>query len=382
MIPKVTFDALRAAESGVCMNQLSLPTYFAGVLSPDGYCSHLDELYDPEDGWRAYLIKGGAGMGKSTLMKSAAAALAEKGRPVTLITCPSDPNSLDGVIFPDIKACIMDATAPHIVNPQYPEACEVLVNVADHCDREKLAPSAERIKEYSRKLQTGYQRASRYISAIGALQNDNYRVAYDCCDARRASDFALKLATRLMPRKGGRGTETVRFLSAVTPEGYLYHADTVGLVCDRVIAVEDEYGAVSRVIMATLRMMAVELGYRVIACANPFAVEEQTDHVLIPELRLGFVTQNRRLKTPVTDRIIHARRFEDVAALHQKRQRLSFNRRAVNELIDGTVQILRQAKSLHDDLEKLYVGCMDFDTVNARRDAVIRDLLRRAGEEK
>lgn len=360
------------------MTDYSFPTYFAGVLSPDGYCSHLNEIYDPDDSWRAYLIKGGAGMGKSTLMKAAASALSEKGQRAVLITCPSDPDSLDGVIFPDIKACIMDATAPHIVNPVYPELSEVIVNVADHCNRDGLAEHATEVIDLNKKLQSCYQRASRYISAISSLRNDTYRIAYDCSDTKRASDFAVQLATRLMPRKNCKGSEKTLFLSAVTPKGYLYHADTVGVVCDRVVAIEDEYGAVSRVIMSTLRMVAVELGYDVIACACPFAPDEKTDHLLIPELKLGFVTQNRRLKTPVTDRIIHARRFEDVAALHQKRQRLSFNRRAVNELIEGTVQTLQQAKSIHDELEKLYVGCMDFDAVNLRKEAVIKDLLNRA----
>lgn len=369
---------LRAAESGEDMTELSYPTYFAGVLSADGYCSHLNGIYDPDDAWRTYLIKGGAGMGKSTLMKGVTAALSERGQRAVLITCPSDPDSLDGVIFPDIKACIMDATAPHIVNPVYPELCEVIVNVGDHCDRDGLTSSAAELIGINRRMQACYQRASRYISAISSLKNDTYRIAYDCSDTKRASNFAVQLASRLMPKRSGRGSEKTLFLSAVTPKGYLYHADTVGMVCDRVVAVEDEYGAVSQAIMSSLRMAAVELGYDVIACASPFAPEEKTEQLLIPELKLGFVTQNRWLKTPVTDRIIHARRFEDVAALHQKRQRLSFNRRAVNELIEGTVQTLQQAKSIHDELEKLYVGCMDFGAVNLRKEAVINDLLKRA----
>lgn len=360
------------------MDSLKLPTFFAGVLSPDGYCSHLDGIYDPDGGWRAYLIKGGAGMGKSTLMKGAVKALAERGQRATLINCPSDPDSLDGVIFPDIKACIMDATAPHIVNPVYPELCEVLVNVADHCRREGLSGEREEIIALNRRMKAYYQRAGRYIAAITALSNDTYRIAYDCSDIKRASDFALRLATKLMPRKSEKGAEQILFLSTVTPKGYIYRAETVGRLCERVIAVEDEYGAVSQAIMATLRAAAKELGYNTVACVSPFAPDERTDQLLIPELSLAFVTQNRRLKTPVTDRVIHARRFEDVASLHQKRQRLSFNRRAVNELIEGTVQTLKQAKLIHDRLEEKYAPYMDFDAVSLRKQQVIDELLKRA----
>ncbi|MBP5618182.1 MAG: hypothetical protein J6X61_03420, partial [Clostridia bacterium] len=92
------------------MKQANLPTFFAGAMIPDGYLSHLGELYDPAGGWIAYLIKGGAGMGKSTLMKRVLAALTATGEPAWRIPCPSDPDSLDGVIFPGRRVCLLDAT--------------------------------------------------------------------------------------------------------------------------------------------------------------------------------------------------------------------------------------------------------------------------------
>ena len=353
------------------MEQAKIPTMFAGVLTPDGYRSHLEDCYDPEDGWRAYLIKGGAGMGKSTLMKRVLAAVVEQGGRARCIPCPSDPDSLDGVVFEDKKICLLDATAPHIVNSKYPVVCELLVDMAAACDPEKLRGSREAILETDRRLSGHYRRASRYLAAIRALQKDSYRVAYDACDRTRATRFAAGLADRLFPKKNGRGRETVVFLSALTPKGHLAFPDTVSLLCDRVIAVEDEYGAASRLILSTLRMAALEAGYDIVTGMCPLEPEEKVEHLLIPELRLGFVTRNRWLDLPTTERIVHVRRFEDVSALHQKRQRLSFNRRAVNELIAGTCQTLAQAKAVHDQLEALYAPAMDF----ARLDAIAQPIL-------
>ncbi len=359
------------------MTEANFPTFFAGTLSADGYCSYLDNIYEPHDNWRAYLIKGGAGMGKSTLMKGVAAFVASRGRQVELVNCPSDPDSLDAAIFPDIKACIMDATDPHIVNPQLPELSEVLINLGDHCDRERLAQSRAAALKINSRTKKLFARANRYISACSSLLNDTYRLAYDCADIRRAATFGTRLAERLLPDRSKKGKEQVRFLSAVTPDGLIHRANTVSQMCDRVVAVEDEYGAVSRVIMSAVRMTALELGWDIITCMCPFAPDSKPEHVIVPELRLGFVTQNRWLKTPTTERTIHARRFTDVTEIHRRRERLSFNRRAINELVGGTVETLWQARDAHSELEKFYIECMDFEAVGARLEQIKAELGKR-----
>ena len=43
---------------------------FLGANTPKGFVSFFDELYNPYDNCSAYIIKGGPGTGKSTLMKA------------------------------------------------------------------------------------------------------------------------------------------------------------------------------------------------------------------------------------------------------------------------------------------------------------------------
>lgn len=88
-------------------------TFFLGANSPSGFYSLYDQMLDPETANRIFLLKGGAGCGKSSLMRRAAAALEDVGESVEYICCSGDPDSLDAVIFPRLKAAIVDATAPH-----------------------------------------------------------------------------------------------------------------------------------------------------------------------------------------------------------------------------------------------------------------------------
>lgn len=87
--------------------------FFLGTNTPQGFVSRFDQLADPLDGWREFVIKGGPGTGKSTLMKRIAAEAGTRCKRVELIHCSSDVDSLDGVILHDIKTSIADGTSPH-----------------------------------------------------------------------------------------------------------------------------------------------------------------------------------------------------------------------------------------------------------------------------
>ena len=116
---------------------------FLGANSAAGFCSFFADSYSADLGYRAYIIKGGPGTGKSSMMKALAAHFAEKGERVELCPCSSDPDSLDAVIFHDKKVVIMDGTAPHVVEPKYPAVCERVINLLDCLDNDALTGNKE-----------------------------------------------------------------------------------------------------------------------------------------------------------------------------------------------------------------------------------------------
>ena len=75
--------------------------YFAGANTVQGFYSRFEEI--PRDCQRVYYIKGGPGVGKSTLMKRVAQRAQEKGLEAEIFHCSSDPDSLDGVALPHFE---------------------------------------------------------------------------------------------------------------------------------------------------------------------------------------------------------------------------------------------------------------------------------------
>lgn len=91
--------------------------YFLGANSPAGFYSLYSELLPPETANAIYILKGGPGCGKSTLMRRVAQQAAQAGEAVEYILCSGDPDSLDAVVLPRLGAALVDGTAPHGTAP-------------------------------------------------------------------------------------------------------------------------------------------------------------------------------------------------------------------------------------------------------------------------
>ena len=117
---------------------------FLGANTPQGFISFFDELYNPYENCRAYIIKGGPGTGKSTLMKKVCAEAESRGYAVEKVYCSSDPDSLDGLIVPEVGVSIADGTSPHTLEPRFPGACENIINLGECWDKDSLRCKADK----------------------------------------------------------------------------------------------------------------------------------------------------------------------------------------------------------------------------------------------
>ena len=91
--------------------------YFLGANSPSGFYSLYHELLPAEQARSIYILQGGPGCGKSTLMRRVAALAEEAGETVEYILCSGDPDSLDAIVLPQKQIALVDGTAPQGVVP-------------------------------------------------------------------------------------------------------------------------------------------------------------------------------------------------------------------------------------------------------------------------
>lgn len=361
---------------------VNAPRFFLGANTPQGFVSRYDQLGSPDEGWRQYLIKGGPGTGKSTLMKRAAAQLDRRCGPIQYIHCSSDVDSLDGFILPQLKVAVCDATPPHVLEPRYPGAFENVVAITDCWDRELLFRRREEILSLSRTISRCHEGCVRFLAGVGAMTADAARIAREAADLEKIARYAAGIAAReARPRRGCRGRDQIRFLSAVTNKGPVFFHQTARLLCPRLILIDDEYGAAAPVLLAAVGEQIRGAGWDTISCFCPMAPYTKMEHLLCPQLGLGFLTVNRFHKVPGGgERIIHARRFLRQDALRLGKKRIAFQLRGARQLTEQASVLLAEAKSWHDHLEDCYRDSVDFRRVEALADRLAEEINAHARE--
>ena len=337
--------------------------FFLGAKSCNGFVSHFSDSFSAKDGWRAYLIKGGPGTGKSSLMKYLALRGEEYGEEPILCPCSSDPLSLDGVIFEKRKAVILDATAPHVVEPQLPGVCEQIINLGEFWNADKLRKNSRAVIAAAEKNKGLHKNASAFLRAAGQVMESSLALTRPAADTDRIISAALRCAKRLLPETGKQGSEKIRFLQGITPLGIVTYTDTVRNYYPAQVIVSDPYGCVGNVFMQTVREYALAAGYSIITVKSAFLPDKITDHILIPDIGLAFITESPYFRFGGEQRRIHARRFTDAKKLREVKQRLLFRRRVTKELLSAACETLALAKASHDELEKYYISAMDFDRI-------------------
>mgnify|MGYP005912586141 CR=1 FL=1 len=339
--------------------------FFLGATTPAGFKGYFEPLRH-EPGMQMYLIKSGPGCGKSTLMKQLAQKAEQQGQSIERVHCASDPDSLDGVILPARHKAIVDATAPHVMEPDAPGADEVVVSLYHTIDAEALHPHADDVRALFARNAMLRSRAARYIASAGSLLLDSRRAEACSANFEKVRRYVKRLCTRLLPRTEGTASEELRLLSAISPKGMVFYRGTVEALADRYVVFRDDYGAVSRLLLELIRAEALARGYHIITCPCAMHPEDQIDHIFIPALRLAFLTDNlwHPIQLPGVQ-AVRCTRFVDRENLSGFRARLRFNDRAASELIDQAVALMAQAKNCHDELETYYRAAVDFDQVNA-----------------
>ncbi len=349
---------------------------FMGANSPLGFCSFFEEIYNPYKNHHPYIIKGGPGTGKSTLMKKVARIAMEKGLDTELIYCSSDPESLDGIIVRELDVSVIDGTSPHVIEPKFPGAVENIINTGDFWDKKKLKEKSDKIRSLTLENSIHHRRSARYLAAAGAVNDENIRLAHSFIKEDKINGFALRFAARELPRKknSSPGRRMRRFISGITPDGVIFLNETVTALATRIIGIRDEYGAVSPLLCQRIGEIAIRNGYDVIFCQCPMKPKGDCEHIIIPRMNLALITLKKEHPTDLScDRIIHSKRFmhEGIDAYKQK---IRWSKKICSHLISESINSLKNAKAVHDRLEKEYIEVMDFHALNDYTDIITEEI--------
>lgn len=332
--------------------------YYLGSNTYKGFYGLYEEAIAPLD--RVFLLKGGPGTGKSSLMKKVMKEGLNRGYSVECWHCSGDPNSLDGVLLKDLGAAVIDATSPHAVEPKIPVAKEVIINLLDCVRRDKIKDYCTHIEKLANDKKECFVRAYEhlkcgfgYFTQINRLLTDNVDMGEIDLVAR---EYALKIAGENMgDDKVKKKGASRRFFRAITPDGVVRFDDT--MTDKKVIAVKGEDILIDRFVTTLVDSVGADVIF-----LNPY------DADFVEGCVVGDVAVVRECDGP--DCTVDLTDFEKKADLYA----LSRARAKLDEEIEEGVGNISKARSVHMGIERFYVVAMDFDLADKLTDRVLKDI--------
>ena len=345
---------------------------FCAANSGVGFISFFNTILD-EKNKTVYYIKGGPGCGKSTLMRK----IAEQSADAELILCSGDPESLDGVILPNRKAIIIDATAPHSHEPVFPGIGGHIVDLGIGWEPQKLNKS--KIMDLMDKKAQQYQKCYKILSAGKELSEGVFaplakNISYSKITA--IGDKILKQNALWEHRSSGSRADK-RFLSGITSKGLLTHTDTLSLLGKNIILLEDRF-LQSSILLKYLDNQLNERGIYHINGYHPLFGEPILHHLIIPEANLSIATKDGIFPLDLPEeniqKNIHLQATIDKDYLSNHKNKLLFYKRIQKEMMNLAVDSLAKAASFHQKIEEEYAKGYSFEQTEALKTKLMNNL--------
>ena len=347
---------------------ITMTKFFAAANTETGFQSLFSECFSPETHKRIYILKGGPGTGKSTIMKSIGFFAEASGCEVEYLYCSSDTSSLDGIRIPALEIAVLDGTAPHITDPIYPGAVERIVNLGDAFDLEGLSGERAEITSLCSAKGDAYRTAYRFLAAAGRVAHEKEDLLKNVFLLEKAEAAAGRLAFAIKDAEKGR--ETRRYLSAIGTHGYI-KSDTLKQKAKRILAVTERHG-LEYLFMNALYASLSRLGIKMTVCTTPL-VSSHIEAIYVESERVLFAVMNET-EVPEAVKIINCDRFVSREALSERRARLRFAEKCERSLMEGALSSLEEAGRIHENLEKIYGRYVDFSAVDRIKSRMISEI--------
>ncbi len=270
--------------------------------------------------------------------------------------------------------CLFVTTA-HVMEPPFPGVAGHYVNLGVCYDRQALAPLREDLIQVTRDYKSCYDRAYQRFRAAVELQRSGEWLLQPHADQEKLKKRVQGIVAReCKNRKTGRGNPIYRFLGGLSCQGRVTLWDTVFLQCKKVYELRDGRSGLANQMLSQLAEGALQGGYHPVICLSP-EDPSRVDHLLLPELSLGFITGGNYGPAQRPYRRIHLESLIEKEAWKVHRNELRFAWRIADELIEDGLRELRRAKERHDQLEELYHPHVDFAKMERMADQLAEEIL-------
>lgn len=334
-------------------------SFFPGSNTCRGFHGFFPELMTDDEMRRVLILKGGPGVGKSTLMKRIGAAWEKQGRNVAYYWCSGDPDSLDAVI--SNGRMVMDGTAPHVTDPILPGAADGICNLGECLSEQIMAAHRDEVIALQRDMRRCYARAFRYLTGADAALRDLQAVYQLAVDEGALINLRME-AQAFLSQDAKSGRTRHAYAQAITHQGVAQHLGS--LEKDEMLCLDLPFGFDADAVIRPLTLHMQFHGAACMALMHPLDGKKHAHVITSGRAVVSFVQSGQPVRTLPFDQDI----------LRREHDALSFSRAAYDLMLHQATDSLHQAKEKHDVLERIYADAMDYRHLDDLQESAVEKM--------
>lgn len=332
-------------------------TFFAGANTASGFHSFYPDIFDERSLTRLYMIKGGPGSGKSTMMRRFLKQAKEAGLRTEAYLCGSDPASLDVAIVRGngTSVAMIDATSPHAYDARYPGTAAQIFDCGAFWDSHALRSHREAITALADAKSAAFGRAYRYLAALGGIRRDLRRLGETALDMPKMVAACRRFAVSL-GEGSSEGVQSPRCANSFSMRG----EGMIDAFPDLTTVTVTDSAYTAPAFLAVLRRELAAAGIGVTALVDSVETDVLTG-LILPAKKLRIVCAGTT--SHEAERNFNMTRFLRRDVLSECRNKRDFAKKCAATLAEGASQAFGEAGVCHFALEDIYVASMDFEAL-------------------
>ncbi len=343
--------------------------YFASMNTNCGFKSYFDTIFNPSELERLYIIKGGSGTGKSTMMKKIEEYFEKMGNNIEDFFCSADPNSLDGILI-DKKIGIIDGTAPHITDPKFPGAVDEIVELGEYIDRKSIENRKYEIMQMIQDKAECYKTGYSFLSAAYTVKREIKNIVSKNFEEEKM----LKAIIRYFKQnnlKGEKAEEEIRLISCIGSKGQKQF-NTFERKSKKICCVTNCRGC-ENIFFKAFFEYAKKQRLKTVISYDPICCED-INALYFPEVNVCVVAKEESDYYNDKCKVFNMERFIDKKTLTENRVKLRFANKCFKKLVNGAEDAFAEAGNIHETIEKIYRANTDFKRVEETTEKLIRKI--------
>ena len=354
--------------------------YFACANTSKGFVNYFDSNLAGLT--KIYILKGGPGSGKSSLMKHVGQHFLKLGCNIELIHCSSDSDSLDGVIVRDLKVGIVDGTKPHVIEPNAPGAIEEYVNLGIAWNIKQLAQFTEPILKLTKEISECYPKAYEQFEKALMVHDDWEAIYIHNMNFVAANQLTEEVLNEVFEqvKEGKQTTVFHRFFGGLTATGPIDYVMSLTENMKQRYFVKGRPGSGKSTMLKKILRKAESLHLEVEVYHCSFD-PNSLDMILLPQLSICIfdsTAPHEYEPSKESDRVIDLyQRAIRFGTDEENEFRLASIKERYKSVLNQGIRYLQKAQQLQDELETYYIKTTDYHIIDLIADDLINRIYQR-----